>query len=29
MDMRRISDEFLLGYLLGILTGVLLFTLVI
>jgi hypothetical protein len=29
MDMWRISDQFLLGYLLGILTGVLLFTLVI
>ena len=29
MDMWRISDEFLLGYLLGILTGMLLFTLVI
>lgn len=29
MDMWRISDEFLLGYLLGILTGVFLFTLVI
>jgi|GEM_PF-1169228 hypothetical protein len=29
MNMWRISDEFLLGYLLGILTGVLLFTLVI
>ena len=29
MDMWRISDEFLLGYLLGMVTGVFLFILVI